>query len=150
VKRAAAGLLSGLIFGAGLALSGMTNPAKVLGFLDVTGAWDPSLLLVMGGAVVVAYLGFRVVLERPRPVFDKAFHLPTRRAIDPALVAGAGLFGIGWGVSGYCPGPAVALLAAPGREALIFLPALVLGILLHRWLRRATRTGPDARASEAD
>jgi uncharacterized membrane protein YedE/YeeE len=87
----------------------------------------------------VAFIGFRFVLRRPRPVLDDIFHLPTRHVVDPALVAGAALFGIGWGISGYCPGPAIALLAAPGREALIFLPAMVLGIVLHRWLRGAGR-----------
>ena len=150
MKRVAASLLSGLIFGAGLALSGMTDPTKVLGFLDVTGAWDPSLLLVMGGAVTVAFVGFRVVRGQPQPVFAGAFHLPTRQAIDSALIGGAVLFGIGWGVSGYCPGPAVALMAAPGREALIFLPAVVLGILLQRWAGGAKRADPGARAPEAD
>jgi uncharacterized protein len=136
MRRDAAALAAGLIFGFGLALAGMTNPAKVLGFLDLSGAWDPSLLLVLGGAVLVTFVGYRFVLRRPQPLFDDRFQLPPKAAVDPALVTGAGLFGIGWGIAGYCPGPAIALLAAPGVEAWIFLPALVAGILLQGLTRR--------------
>jgi uncharacterized membrane protein YedE/YeeE len=136
LARIAAGLLAGVVFGFGLALAGMTDPNKALAFLDVAGAWDPSLLLVLGAAVLVTLIGFRVVLRRPRPLFDERFHLPQREAIDRALVGGSVLFGIGWGIGGYCPGPAIALLAAPGREALVFLPGLIVGILLNRaWQR---------------
>lgn len=129
-----ASLFAGLIFGWGLALAGMTNPNKVLGFLDVTGAWDPSLLLVLAGAVAVTFVGFRIALRRPQPLFGPQFQLPLRRAIDLPLVTGAAIFGVGWGISGYCPGPAIAMLAAPGREAWVFLPAMLLGMVLHHLL----------------
>ena len=123
---------AGLIFGFGLALSGMTHAAKVLGFLDVTGNWDPSLLLVLGGAVAVTVVAFRFVLRRPAPVLADKFILPTAKFIDGPLVVGAVIFGIGWGVSGYCPGPGIALLAAPGWETWVFIPAVLLGGFLHK------------------
>lgn len=123
---------SGLVFGYGLALSGMTNPDKVLDFLDVAGDWDPSLVFVLGGAVVVFAIAFRFILRRSRPLFGQRFELPSARDIDGPLVVGAILFGIGWGISGYCPGPAVASLAAPNWETWVFLPAVLVGALLHR------------------
>lgn len=126
-------LLAGLLFGLGLALAQMTDPGKVLGFLDLAGDWDPSLLFVLGGAVGLAALGFRLILLRHQPLFDSRFHLPARRAIDTPLLLGSALFGIGWGIGGYCPGPAIAQLAAPNSETWIFLPAMLLGI----WLRHA-------------
>ncbi len=101
-------LLCGLIFGAGLTVSGMTDPARVAGFLDLFGAWDPTLAFVMGGALAVAVPGFQWLLRRPRPQLDERFHLPTRQGIDRDLWLGAALFGIGWGLSGFCPGPALA------------------------------------------
>jgi uncharacterized protein len=125
-------LLAGLIFGFGLALSGMTHASKVLGFLDVTGNWDPTLLFVMGGAVAVTAIAFRFVLRRRAPVLAEKFTLPTARHVDAPLVIGAALFGIGWGIGGYCPGPGVALLAAHGWETWVFIPSLLLGALLHR------------------
>jgi uncharacterized membrane protein YedE/YeeE len=128
-------LLAGLIFGFGLALSGMTHATKVLGFLDVTGNWDPSLLLVMGGAVAVTAIAFSFVLRRRAPVLVKEFNLPTARRVDAPLIVGAALFGIGWGIGGYCPGPGVALLAAHGWETWVFLPSMLLGMLLHRAFR---------------
>lgn len=133
ILNAAAALLSGLIFGLGLALAGMTDPAKVLAFLDVMGNWDPSLLLVLGAAVTVSFVGYRLVLRRSQPLLAQDFYLPTQRRITPQLVAGAALFGIGWGIGGYCPGPAIASLGFANPEALIFLPALLAGNLLHRW-----------------
>ena len=107
-------LVTGLIFGLGLAVSGMTHASKVLGFLDVTGNWDPSLLLVLAGAVAVTVVAFRFILHRRAPVLEDKFKLPTARRVDARLVVGAAIFGIGWGISGYCPGPGIALLAAPG------------------------------------
>lgn len=124
--------LAGILFGFGLALSGMTNPDKVLDFLDVTGSWDPSLLLVLGGAVGVTLVSFRFILRRPAPLLDRRFHLPSLRRTDGPLVVGAVLFGIGWGISGYCPGPAIASLAAPSWETWVFLPAFFLGAGLYR------------------
>ncbi len=126
------GLLTGLLFGFGLALAGMTQPEKVLGFLDVAGQWDPSLLFVLGGAVGVTAISFRFILRRKTPVLDSRYYFSEKLHVDPALIAGAALFGIGWGIGGYCPGPAVALLAAPGWELWAFLPAMLLGIFLQK------------------
>ena len=130
------GLLCGLVFGLGLGVSQMVDPRKVLGFLDIAGAWDPSLMLVMGGALGVAAIGFRVVLRRPAPRFGDRFHLSAVRAIDAPLLGGAALFGIGWGLAGYCPGPAIASLGFGNVEALWFLPAMVVGAGLQRWQAR--------------
>ena len=126
----AMGLFAGLIFGLGLVISGMSDPAKVLNFLDIAGRWDPSLAFVMGGATIVTFLGYRVVLRRPAPLLSDAFHLPAARMIDLRLLGGAALFGIGWGVGGFCPGPAwtAVTLLAPGT--LVFLPMMVLGLWL--------------------
>ncbi|NIE64513.1 DUF6691 family protein [Burkholderia sp. Ax-1719] len=128
-----ASLASGLLFGGGLALSGMTRPQKVLGFLDVLGAWDGSLLFVLGGAVTLATLAFHFILRRRKPVLADQFSLPTAKTIDGKLIAGAAIFGIGWGAAGYCPGPAIALLAHPNSEALYFLPSMIAGWWLYRW-----------------
>ena len=127
-------LLAGLIFGLGLALSGMTSPAKVLDFLDLAGNWDPSLLFVLGGAVGVTAIVFRWILRRNKPLFSDQFFLPLAKNIDGKLIVGALIFGIGWGISGYCPGPAIASLASPNWETWIFLPAMLAGILLQRLL----------------
>jgi uncharacterized membrane protein YedE/YeeE len=125
-------LISGLVFGVGLALAGMTSPQKVLAFLDVSGSWDPALLFVLGGAVVTAAIGFHWILKRRKPLFDQRFHLNPASKPDRALLLGSVLFGIGWGISGYCPGPAIALLAVPGNpESAIFLSGLASGIFLH-------------------
>jgi len=123
---------SGLLFGAGLWLSGMANPRKVLDFLDVSGQWDPSLLLVMGGAVAVTAAFFRpVVLKRPAPLLGGRFVVPERKAIDLPLVLGAAIFGIGWGIGGYCPGPALTALSNLNVEAFAFVAAMIAGGLLH-------------------
>lgn len=127
-------LLAGLIFGLGLALADMTSPRRVLAFLDVAGDWDPSLLFVLGGAVCTTFIGYRLVLRRPRPRLDSVFHLSTLRRIDRPLVLGSVLFGLGWGIGGFCPGPGVALLAVPGNpETWIFLAGLAVGIVLYRF-----------------
>lgn len=139
--RALGALAAGAVFGLGLAVAQMTDPRKVLGFLDVAGAWDASLLFVMGGAVGLAAAGFRAVLRRPAPRWDTRFHLSTRRGIDAPLLLGAVLFGTGWGLAGYCPGPALASLAFGNAEALWFLPAMLAGAALQRW-RHAQRTPP--------
>lgn len=124
-------LLSGLIFGLGLALAGMTSPQKVLAFLDVTGDWDPSLLLVLGAAVAVSAATFHWILKAERPLFEQRFHISKARKPDAPLAVGSIIFGIGWGISGYCPGPAIALLTTPANpETLIFLGGLGLGVLL--------------------
>lgn len=127
-RRYALAFASGLIFAIGLGISGMTRPSKVLGFLDFAGAWDPSLLCVMGAALVVAFFAYRSILARPRPLFDETFHVPRTAAIDPSLVGGAALFGIGWGIGGFCPGPAI-VGAGATRAAAIFTVTMVIGML---------------------
>lgn len=125
----------GLIFGLGIALSGMANPAKVLNFFDVAGTWDPSLAFVMGGALAVSFVGYRLVLVRSGPVLADTFRLPTRTEIDIRLLGGAGLFGIGWGIAGFCPGGALPALGTGRVEVMIFVAALVAGIVLIRLLQ---------------
>ena len=121
-------LLSGWLFALGLGISGMTRPEKVIGFLDVFGNWDPSLLWVMGGAVSLTLLLFAPILRRPRPVLESRFHVPVSRTIDRRLVFGASLFGIGWGLSGYCPGPALASLVVLNPGTVVFVLFLLLGL----------------------
>jgi uncharacterized membrane protein YedE/YeeE len=136
MMRATGGLIAGLLFGAGLMISGMINPAKVIGFLDLAGDWDPSLAFVMAGGVVVTALGYAVVLRRERPIFEAAFSLPTRRDIDLPLLLGASIFGVGWGLAGYCPGPALASLTFGHRETFAFVAAMIVGMIGAR--RRGT------------
>lgn len=132
-----AALLSGIVFGLGLAVSHMIEPAKVLAFLDVTGQWDPSLLLVMLSAVVVSFIAYRLTSRRTRPLLADKFFLPTKSELDRPLVVGAVIFGIGWGLAGYCPGPAVAALGLGTWEAPVFVAALAAGSLAYRWLFEA-------------
>jgi uncharacterized membrane protein YedE/YeeE len=127
-----AALAAGALFGLGLAMSGMTDARRVLGFLDLFGAFDPTLLFVLAGAVATTLLLFRVVLRRGSPVLTDTFHVSNLRQIDRPLLGGAALFGIGWGIAGYCPGPAFAGLGIASVEALWFVPALAGGMLLHR------------------
>ena len=127
-------LASGLIFGLGLVISGMSNPAKVLNFLDIAGTWDPSLAFVMGGAVAVTAVGYRIVLKRPAPRFAARFALPTREDIDPPLLAGAALFGLGWGLGGFCPGPAFTALPLGEMGTLAFFPAMIAGMWAARMM----------------
>lgn len=134
--KAIATYLVGLIFGVGITISGMSNPAKVLNFFDVFGTWDPSLGFVMGGALIVTAIGYRLVFRRPAPVFDTAFIVPTSRVIDTRLVAGSAVFGIGWGISGFCPGGALPALGTGRPEVLIFFAALVAGILLAKQMMK--------------
>ena len=127
--------LIGIVFGTGIILSGMANPAKVIGFFDIAGAWDPSLIFVMIAAMLTAMVGYRMVLVRPRPVFEREFNLPKSKLIDAPLVLGSATFGIGWGISGFCPGGAIPALGTGRGEALIFVAAMMVGILLTRTLR---------------
>jgi uncharacterized membrane protein YedE/YeeE len=124
-------LLTGLVFGLGLVLSGMTNPAKVIGFLDLAGNWDPSLAVVMGGAVLVAGIAFRVVKGRATALLGDPMRVPTATRIDRRLVLGALVFGIGWGLAGYCPGPALASVVQGGIKPLIFVAAMVAGMAFY-------------------
>lgn len=123
-------LLCGLVFGIGLAVSGMTDTAKVLGFLDLFGNWVPDLAFVMGGAVCFTLVAFRFVLKREQPLLTPAFSLPTSSAIDRRLLGGAAIFGIGWGVYGYCPGPAISALVYLDGKTVIFLVAMLIGMAL--------------------
>jgi uncharacterized protein len=126
--------LIGIIFGTGIALSGMANPAKVLNFFDIAGSWDPSLAFVMGGALLVTFIGYRLVLPRKAPLFDSSFHLPTSKLIDARLVGGAAIFGLGWGISGFCPGGALPALGVFHPQVWIFVAAMVAGMMITRAL----------------
>ncbi len=136
-RQSLAALAAGAVFGLGLAMSGMTDPERVLGFLDVFGAFDPALLFVLGGAVLTTLVLFGFVLKRGRPLLAAAFQLPTRKDVDRKLLGGTALFGAGWGIAGYCPGPALAGLGMLSVEALWFIPAMLVGMLAHRWMSGA-------------
>ena len=138
---------TGLVFGLGLLLSGLMNPAKVLAFLDLAGPWDPSLLCTMGGATLVAALAFRVAKRRGRTLLGQALRLPSSTDIDRRLVLGSVAFGIGWGLAGFCPGPAIASLGTGSLKPVLFVLAMVAGMGLFElaeWLR--SRTAPPAAA----
>jgi uncharacterized protein len=140
--RAWIAFAAGLLFGLGLSLGGMTQPAVVLGFLDIFGAWDPRLVFVMAGAVLTTAVGYRLVLRRPRPLLAERFQWPTLRRIDARLVGGAALFGIGWGIAGYCPGPALASLGAGVPALLVLVACMIAGWwLAARLLPRAGGSG---------
>jgi uncharacterized membrane protein YedE/YeeE len=125
-------LISGVVFGAGLAISGMINPAKVLNFFDVAGTWDPSLIFVMGAALAVTMPGYWLARRRAAPAFSPRYFLPAKSDIDARLIGGAALFGLGWGLSGFCPGPALASLTTLSVEPLIFLAAMAAGMMVAR------------------
>ncbi|BAQ49570.1 YeeE/YedE family protein [Methylobacterium aquaticum] len=153
--RTVSAFAAGLLFGLGLLVSGMSDPAKVLGFLDLAGHWDPSLALVMAGAVAVSTLGTLVARRRGRPLLAPRLEIPTRRDLDLPLVAGAAIFGLGWGLAGLCPGPALTLLTVAPAQAATFVAAMVAGMLLVRLVpepatdRDAGRGGvrPEARGA---
>jgi len=130
--------LIGLIFGVGISISGMANPAKVLNFFDIAGAWDASLIFVMGGALVTTFIGYKLVFGRAAPVFEGDFSVPTSRKIDFKLVGGSAVFGIGWGIAGFCPGGALPALGTGRWEVFAFTAALVAGILLAKFIQSAT------------
>ena len=129
--------IAGLIFGLGLLLSGMTNPAKVIGFLDLTGLWDPSLAFVMGGAVAVGLVAFRVAQRRCTTLLGTPLQLPHTTAIDTKLLGGSALFGIGWGIAGFCPGPALVSAGAANGKALVFCAAMLAGMAIFAMLTRS-------------
>ncbi len=150
MKTILSAFVTGGLFGAGLALSGMMNPAKVLGFLDVFGVWDPTLAFVMGGALLITVPGFWLVRKRGGPLFGGsfqiptrrdldarlfggAFQIPTRRDLDARLIGGAAIFGLGWGIAGFCPGPAVAALSSALPGVFLFVAAMLAGMLVHRF-----------------
>ncbi|MFK7837425.1 MAG: DUF6691 family protein [Sulfitobacter sp.] len=135
--------LIGILFGTGIALSGMANPAKVINFFDVAGTWDPSLAFVMGGAVITTFVGYRLVLSRPKPVFEPTFDIPTNSKLDARLLGGAAIFGVGWGIAGFCPGGALPVLGTLNPEVIVFVAALIAGMFLTRFmLSRATARAP--------
>ncbi len=135
MPRMIGALVAGVLFGVGLAVSGMVNPAKVVGFLDVAGGeWDPTLIFVMGGALLVTIPAYRVVLKRPRPILADKFELPTKSALDGRLLGGAALFGVGWGLSGFCPGPAVVAMVTGLLPVFWFVGAMVGGMAIYVWI----------------
>ncbi len=138
--------LTGIIFGTGISISGMANPAKVINFFDITGAWDPSLAFVMGGALIVTFIGYRWVLRKPQPVFEPTFDLPKKTSLDTRLIVGSGIFGIGWGIAGFCPGGALPALGTLDSRVIIFVAALIAGMLITRFGLRAVSpvNGSDA------
>ncbi|WOI58154.1 DUF6691 family protein [Palleronia sp. LCG004] len=143
--RTLLGFLSGLVFGLGLVVSGMSDPAKVLNFLDLAGPWDPSLAFVMAGATITAFIGYRIVWRRPAPAFEPRFEIPGRVRIDTPLILGASLFGIGWGIGGFCPGPAWTALPLLAPGTLVFLPAMLAGL----WIGARARSLPILAPKEA-
>jgi uncharacterized membrane protein YedE/YeeE len=142
--------VAGALFGIGLVLSSMTDPQRVIGFLDVFGAFDPTLAFVLGGAVFVTLLTFRFILRMRKPALAARFELPQSHAIDAKLITGAALFGVGWGLAGYCPGPAIAGLAIGSPEALWFVSSMVLGSAMHRWVHTRGQRGTRYRLYEID
>ncbi|CAN5766020.1 YeeE/YedE family protein [soil metagenome] len=142
-KSALVAFAAGIVFAIGLAVSGMTQPAKVIGFLDVTGAWDPSLALVMVGAIGVHFVARRLILRREKPIAAPSFDEPKRRDVDVPLVLGAAIFGVGWGISGYCPAPAIATLGTGSLEGIVFLVAVAGGMWAHRFVRPKVRAAID-------
>ena len=134
-----AALVSGIVFGFGLSLSGMLNPVRVQGFLDVFGEWDPSLAFVLGGAVIVAFGGVQMMKRMRHPAFDDSFHVPANRRIDAPLLIGSALFGLGWGIGGFCPGPAVASLSIGIPQTVLFVIAMLVGMSFYDrvWSRQS-------------
>ena len=137
--------LIGVIFGTGIVLSGMANPAKVINFFDIAGTWDPSLAFVMGGALIVTAVGYRLVFGRARPLFEGRFLLPTARDLDARLIGGSAVFGVGWGIAGFCPGGALPALGTGRIEVILFVAALLGGIFAAKFLQNLSR--PKAQAT---
>ena len=131
---------AGVLFGVGLAISGMTQPSKVVGFLDVLGRWDPSLAFVMGGALGVHLLLGRIIRKRTAPLYDDRFHLPAATGVNVSLVAGAAIFGVGWGMGGFCPGPAIVTAGTGATPALVFVAAMAVGMAVHHVTARPKST----------
>lgn len=132
--RLVTALVAGLLFAVGLGIGGMTQPEKVIGFLNLAGPWDPALMGVMGGGMLVSFIGYRVVRRRSAPVCEASFQIPSRADITPQLVGGSALFGIGWGLGGYCPGPGIVSVVTGSSQALLFVAAMVAGMAIYRLL----------------
>jgi uncharacterized protein len=139
MRQVATAFVCGLLFGIGLIVSQMSNPAKVIGFLDITGQWDPSLAFVMAGAVAVFALGYRLALRRSAPLLDKSFALPGKTNVDKALISGSLLFGLGWGLAGLCPGPAIVSSSFGDPRIWMFIVAMLSGMAIVRMIRQRTR-----------
>jgi uncharacterized protein len=142
MSRLVASFLGGLLFALGLGVSGMTDANKVIGFLDLSGDWDPSLAFVMAGAIGVHLILYRLILRRQSPLFGDRFQIPTRRDITPQLVGGAALFGVGWGLGGFCPGPGLVSLAGFGSSAAVFVLSMLSGMTLQKSVHRPNRAVP--------
>jgi uncharacterized membrane protein YedE/YeeE len=140
-------VLAGVLFGVGLPLSGMTAPRKVLGFLDFAGDWDPSLVFVMAGAVGVHFVAYRLIRRRPRPLFAEAFAVPAPGRVDRRLIAGSAVFGVGWGLAGYCPGPGIASLGSGATQALVFVAAMIAGLFVGKQIEGRLQRRADERAT---
>lgn len=143
MKEKLMALLTGLLFGLGLGLSQMIDRDRVLNFLDVTGVWDPTLLFVLGGAVAVTAISFRFVLRRPHPILTDKFQLPTKKDIDISLVVGSAIFGVGWGIAGYCPGPGITALVLGIWNPVLFAIALIAGSLTYKWYSTRQSDSPN-------
>ena len=147
-KRLLAGFLAGVVFGLGLTISGMANPNKVLAFLDVGGDWDPSLAFVMAAAIGINLFLFRWVLRSRKPAFDVIFHMPTSSVVDARLIGGSAIFGLGWGLSGYCPGAAIAAIPSGASSAVLFVGAMGAGMLVYHAYERVTTRRVEPAAAE--
>tara|TARA_B110001454_G_C12723306_1_gene436441 strand:- start:47198 stop:47626 length:429 start_codon:yes stop_codon:yes gene_type:complete len=132
MKNSIAALVVGFVFAIGLGLSGMTQPQKVIGFLDLFGQWDPSLIFVMVGAIIVHFVTFKLIRKRNSPLFSSQWHVPTKKEITPALMIGAFIFGIGWALGGFCPGPAITSMASFDKTPFVFVISMVVGMVLFR------------------
>jgi uncharacterized protein len=148
MKEKLMALLAGLLFGLGLGLSQMVDRDRVLNFLDITGVWDSTLLFVLGGAVAVTAIAFRFVLRRPHPILADKFHLPTKKDIDIPLVVGSAIFGVGWGIAGYCPGPGITALVLGIWNPVLFAVALIAGSLTYKWFSTRQSNGTNTTPSE--
>ena len=137
--------LIGVVFGTGIVVSGMANPAKVINFFDIAGSWDPSLAFVMGGALITTAIGYRLVFGRARPLFEGKFMLPTARNLDARLIGGSAVFGVGWGIAGFCPGGALPALGTGRIDVIAFVGAMLVGIFAARYLQSLSR--PKAQAA---
>jgi len=144
--NALASFVAGLVFGVGLIVSGMTDPGKVIGFLDIAGNWDPSLAFVMAGAILVGFFAFMIAQRRTRNVLGGAMHLPQRRDIDARLIAGSVVFGVGWGLAGFCPGPALVSFGSGQDKAAVFVVAMLLAMLVYAFAERLPRSKNPTRA----
>ena len=148
MSRLIAAFMGGLLFAVGLGVSGMTDANKVIGFLNLAGDWDPSLAFVMVGAIGVHLALYRLILRRQSPLFCDTFHIPTRRDINPQLVGGAALFGVGWGLGGYCPGPGLVSLAGLGSSAFVFVVFMLAGMMGHKLVHRPKQVAQSAQVVE--